>query len=47
VGAFTFGAGAASFGPGSGSRASLADLKIVPGLAVMMAAGAVSAEAVS
>jgi hypothetical protein len=45
--AFTFGAGAASFGPGSGSRGSLADLKIVPGLAVMLAAGAVSAEAVS
>jgi hypothetical protein len=45
--AFTFGAGAGSFGPGSGSRGSLADLKIVPGLAVMLAAGAVSAEAVS
>ena len=45
--AFTFGAGAASFGTGSGSRGSLADLKIVPGLAVMLAAGAVSAEAVS
>jgi hypothetical protein len=43
---FTFGAGATSFGPGSGSRGSLADLKIVPGLAVMLAAG-VSAEAVS
>ena len=40
-------AGATSFGPGSGSRGSLADLKIVPGLAVMLAAGAVSAEAVS
>ena len=45
--AFTFGAGATSFGTGSGSRGSLADLKIVPGLAVMLAAGAVSAEAVS
>ena len=45
--AFTFGAGAASFGPGSGSRGSLADLKIVPGLAVMLAAGAVSAETVT
>jgi hypothetical protein len=32
---------------GSGSRGSLADLKIVPGHAVMLAAGAVSAEAVS
>ena len=29
--AFTFAAGATSFGPGSGSRGSLADLKIVPG----------------
>ena len=45
--AFTFGAGATSFGPGSGSRGSLDDLKIVPGRAVMLAAGAVSAEAVS
>jgi hypothetical protein len=45
--AFTFGAGTTSFGTGSGSRGSLADLKIVPGLAVMLAAGAVSAEAVS
>ena len=45
--AFTFGAGAGSFSTGSGSRGSLADLKIVPGLAVMLAAGAVSAEAVS
>ena len=45
--AFTFAAGATSFGTGSGSRGSLADLKIVPGLAVMLAAGAVSAEAVS
>ena len=45
--AVTFAAGATSFGAGSGSRGSLADLKIVPGLAVMLAAGAVSAEAVS
>ncbi len=45
--AFTFGAGATSFGTGSGSRGSLADLKIVPGLAVMLAARAVSAESVS
>jgi hypothetical protein len=45
--AFTFGAGAASFGTGSGSRGSLADLKIVPGHAAMLAAGAVSAEAVT
>ena len=45
--AFTFAAGATSLGTGSGSRGSLADLKIVPGLAVMLAAGAVSAEAVS
>jgi len=45
--AFTFGAGATAFGPGSGSRGSLNDLKIVPGRAVMLAAGAVSAEAVS
>jgi hypothetical protein len=45
--AFTFTAGATSFGTGSGSRGSLADLKIVPGQAVMLAAGAVSAEAVS
>ena len=45
--AFTFGSGATGFGPGSGSRGSLADLKIVPGLAVMLAAGTVSAEAVS
>ena len=43
--AFTFAAGATSFGPGSGSRGSLADLKIVPGLAAVLAAGAVSAEA--
>src|SRR6516165_7830542 len=45
--AFTFGAGAASFGPGSGSRGSLADLKIAPGIAVMLATGAVSAETVN
>jgi hypothetical protein len=45
--AFTFTAGATSFGTGSGSRGSLADLKIVPGQAVMLAAGAISAEAVS
>ena len=45
--AFTFAAGATSFGTGSGSRGSLADLKIVPGLAVMLAAGAVSAETVN
>jgi hypothetical protein len=45
--AFTFAAGAASFGAGSGSRGSLADLKIAPGRAVMLAAGAVSAETVN
>ena len=45
--AFTFAAGAASFGTGSGSRGSLEDLKIVPGRAVMLAAGAVSAETVT
>jgi hypothetical protein len=45
--AFTFAAGATSFGTGSGSRGSLADLKIVPGRAVMLAAGAVSAETVN
>ncbi len=45
--AFTFTAGATSFGTGSGSHTSLADLKIVPGRAVMLAADAVSAEAVS
>jgi hypothetical protein len=44
--AFTFTAGASSFGTGSGSRGSLADLKIVPGRAVMLAADSVSAEAV-
>lgn len=45
--AFTFAAGAASFGAGTGSRGNLADLKIVPGLAVMLTAGAVSTEIVS
>jgi hypothetical protein len=45
--AFTFAVGATSFGAGSGSRGSLADLKIVPGRAVMLAAGAVSAETVN
>ena len=45
--AFTFAAGATSFSAGSGSRGSLADLKIVPGHAVMLTAGAVSAEAVT
>jgi hypothetical protein len=45
--AFTFAAGATSFGTGSGSRGSLGDLKIVPGRAVMLAANAVSSETVS
>src|SRR6516164_7526228 len=36
-----------SSGTGSGSRGSLDDLKIVPGRAVMLAAGAVSAESVT
>jgi len=45
--AFTFTAGATSFGTGSGSHTSLADLKIVPGQAVMLAADAISAEPVS
>ena len=45
--AFTFTAGATSFGAGSGSHTSLGDLKIVPGQAVMLAADAVSAEPVS
>ena len=45
--AFTFTAGATSFGTGSGSHTSLGDLKIVPGQAVMLAADAVSAEPVS
>ena len=44
---FTFTAGATSFGTGSGSHTSLADLKIVPGQAVLLAADAVSAEPVS
>jgi len=45
--AFTFTAGATSFGTGSGSHTSLGDLKIVPGRAVLLAADAVSAEPVS
>jgi hypothetical protein len=45
--AFTFTAGATSFGTDSGSHTSLADLKIVPGQAVLLAADAVSAEPVS
>jgi hypothetical protein len=45
--AFTFTAGATSFGAGSGSLGTLADLKIVPGQAVMLAADSVSAEPVS
>ena len=45
--AFTFTAGATSFGTGSGSHTSLGDLKIVPGQAVLLAADAVSAEPVS
>ena len=45
--AFTFAAGAASFGAGSGSHTSLADLKIAPGRAVMLAANAVSTETVN
>jgi hypothetical protein len=45
--AFTFTAGATSFGTGSGSHGSLADLKIVPGQAVLLASDAVSAEPVS
>ena len=44
--AFTFVAGATSVGTGSGSRGSLGDLKIVPGLVVMLAANAVSTETV-
>lgn len=38
---------AMGFGSGSGSRGSLDDLKIVPGRAVMLADGAVSAEPVN
>ena len=45
--AFTFTAGATSFGTGSGSHGSLGDLKIVPGQAVLLASDAVSAEPVS
>lgn len=45
--AFTFAADATSFGVGSGSRGSLADLKIIPGLTVMLAVNAVSTEAVN
>jgi hypothetical protein len=45
--AFTFAAGATSFDAGSGSRGSLADLKIVPGSVVMLAADAVSTETVN
>ncbi len=45
--AFTFTAGATSFGTGSGSHTSLGDLKIIPGQAVLLAADAVSAEPVS
>jgi hypothetical protein len=44
--AFTFTAGATSFGTGSGSHGSLGDLKIVPGQAVLLASDAVSAEPV-
>jgi hypothetical protein len=45
--AFTFAAGASSFGTGSGSLGTLADLKIVPGHAVLLAANAVSTEPAS
>ena len=45
--AFTFTADATSFGTGSGSHTSLADLKIVPGQAVLLATDAVSAEPVN
>jgi hypothetical protein len=45
--AFTFTAGATSFGTGSGSHTSLGDLTIVPGQAVLLAANAVSTEPVS
>ena len=45
--AFTFTAGATSFGTGSGSLGSLGGLKIVPGKAVMLAGDAVFTEPVS
>jgi hypothetical protein len=45
--AFTFTAGATSFGTGSGSHGSPGDLKIIPGQAVMLASDAVSTEPVS
>ena len=45
--AFTFSAGATSFGTGSGSLGSLGGLKIVPGHAVMLASDAISTEPVS
>lgn len=45
--AFTFTAGTTTFGTGSGPHGSLGDLKIVPGQAVLLAAGAISAEPVS
>ena len=45
--AFTFSAGATSFGAGSGSLGSLGGLKIVPGKAVMLAADAVFTEPAS
>jgi hypothetical protein len=45
--AFTFTAGATSFGTGSGPLGTLAGLKIVPGHAVLLASDAVSTELVS
>jgi hypothetical protein len=45
--AFTFTAGATSFGTGSGPLGSLAGLAIAPGHAVLLAANAVSTEPVS
>jgi len=45
--AFTFTAGATSFGTGSGSLGSLGSLAIAPGHAVMLTANGVSAEPVS
>jgi hypothetical protein len=45
--AFTFSAGATSFGTGSGSRGSLAGLEIVPGRAAMLAANTVSTQTVN